>query len=300
MYCFFCLPWIMTGACRGPTLWRSWCQATGRGSRSSGGSPASRSHNLRSISTSNTWCSRANSFANLRRYPCRSAQASVGNKSERLGLAATSMISVTTSWNPFDPVWCRRGWWGRKGEYRAAGDKIQGRGERATRPASTALPCSASVRTWPTSSSTPSGGVGAGARQGGAARTALALSCHDLSEGAPACAESGQPGHGVVGVWSPTACGTNRLAKTASCFCRSSRATSGEEITTVVTAPRRSDMSGVAGRRGLGGGCRLTAVGGGGAPASVGIQLEGQRFSNLPWASHDVTYLLHPFFQSLV
>lgn len=43
---------------------------------------------------------------------------------------------------------------------------------------------------------------------------------------------------------SPVASGTEREAKTASCFCRNSRATSGEETTTVVTAPRRRDMSG--------------------------------------------------------
>jgi hypothetical protein len=43
---------------------------------------------------------------------------------------------------------------------------------------------------------------------------------------------------------SPVASGTDREAHTASCFCRISRATAGEDTTTVVTAPRRSDISG--------------------------------------------------------
>jgi hypothetical protein len=40
------------------------------------------------------------------------------------------------------------------------------------------------------------------------------------------------------------ASGTDRVAKTASCLCRISRATSGEDATTVVTVPRWRDMSG--------------------------------------------------------
>ncbi|BAT04403.1 Os08g0226232 [Oryza sativa Japonica Group] len=153
------------------------------------------------------------------------------------------MILATASWNPLDPPWSSRLVRSREKIVRDSRFRLVA---NATRPTSTTagLPPSpaASLATCATSSRTFSRrrrrGAAASSRCGANSSVAMIL-------------RSARHRGALLGshatellAWSPVESGEERLAKAASCLCRISRATAGEEATTVVTAPSRSDMSG--------------------------------------------------------